>query len=193
MSNDNEIFLPINGFNENYEVSNYGNIRSVDRLVKSRWGNYRRILGKYIKYSLDEGGYCCLTLYKNQVSKPVRIHRLVALHFVPNPLNKPQVNHIDGNKENNHFENLEWNTCSENIKHAYRSGLMKPNTPVFYGSKHWNARKVIQFTKSGEIIREWNSIKEAEDLLCHGKRSNITEACKGSIKSSRGFKWAYKD
>jgi hypothetical protein len=83
---------------------------------------------KPMKYQLDQRGYHCITIR----GKKFRIHRLVAMAFIPNPENKREVNHIDGNKDNNHVSNLEWVTSSENMCHAYRTGLH----PVMHGEAH---------------------------------------------------------
>lgn len=82
-----------------------------------------------LKYDLSGKSKCYkrVTLCKNSITKRFVIHRLVALAFIPNPFNKPQVNHIDGNPSNNNMENLEWCTQSENMKHAFRTGLQTPN------------------------------------------------------------------
>lgn len=78
---------------------------------------------------LDEDGYLYVKLYKNGKGTKKRIHRLVAETFIPNPDNKPTVNHIDGDKLNNHYLNLEWATRSEQIKHAIKTGLFSPVNP----------------------------------------------------------------
>ena len=94
-----------------YEVSNYGRVRnkSTKEIIKSR----------PIRY-----GYIHITLYFNGKRKNYPIHRIVAMVFIPNPKNKPQVNHKDGDKQNNRVDNLEWVTNSENMRHAYKNGLI---------------------------------------------------------------------
>lgn len=81
------------------------------------------ISNKTIKPSLHRDGYLQVYLCKNGIRKNIKIHRLVAQTFVPNTSNKPQVNHKNGNKKDNYFENIEWCTSSENIKHAFKTGL----------------------------------------------------------------------
>jgi hypothetical protein len=111
-----EIWKTINDFNGLYEVSNFGNVRSLynrtskDLILKKLKGNR---------------GYLHVNLYLNKLLFRYTIHRLVALHFIPNPENKPQVNHINGIKTDNRVENLEWSTSSENIKHAFEIGIKK--------------------------------------------------------------------
>jgi len=106
-----EIFKKIENY-PNYQVSNYGYVKSL-------------YTGKVLKESFDKRGYPRVKLYNVLGSKTFRIHRLVAIHFIENPDNKEQVNHIDGNKLNNKAFNLEWNTCKENIIHANINGLYK--------------------------------------------------------------------
>lgn len=87
------------------------------------WSDIRK---KYLKQKINKYGYNCLTLYKNKKKNSVIVHRLIALTFISNPKDKPEVNHKDGNKLNNYINNLEWVTASENQKHAYKIGLSKP-------------------------------------------------------------------
>lgn len=105
-----EIWLPVVGYEEAYEVSNLGNVRSLS-------GGHRG--GKVLKQSNNKRGYLFVGLYKNGKSTPSITHRIVAKAFIPNPENKPQVNHKDGVRSNNIVTNLEWNTQSENIKHSF--------------------------------------------------------------------------
>jgi hypothetical protein len=104
--------------NENYyQVSNLGNVRSL---------NYKNTgLTKILKQSNHEDGYKIISIYINKIRKTVRIHRLVANAFIENSCNKSEVNHINGIKDDNRVENLEWCTHSENIKHSYKIGLQK--------------------------------------------------------------------
>jgi len=111
-----EIWKDIEGYEGIYQVSSLGRVK--------RLKGVRCKEDRFIKYYLNKG-YCFIFLWKNNKYKAEPIHRLVALAFVPNENNKPQVNHIDGVKINNCVKNLEWNTRSENIKHAYDTGLNK--------------------------------------------------------------------
>lgn len=110
---EKEIWKNIEGF-ENYQISSYGR-------VKSYYNNKESIL-KQIK---DSHGYYFVNLYKNKISKISYLHRLVSENFIENPENKPQVNHKDGIKTNNHISNLEFCTAKENIQHAFLTGLME--------------------------------------------------------------------
>lgn len=122
---ENEIWKSLDGiveFGEHYEVSSYGRVRSIDRKVNSRSG-LRTVKGQMLKLQTDKDGYKKAMLYCKQKCKIYRVHRLVALAFIPNPNSKSDVNHINGVKYNNSIENLEWATKSENRQHAFDSGL----------------------------------------------------------------------
>jgi hypothetical protein len=117
-----EIWKSIDGYKSIYEVSNLGNVRSLDRIDFAG----RHLKGKLFSTNAKCGDYVTVRLTQMGMTQTHRIHRLVAETFIPNPLNLPEVNHIDGNKQNNCVENLEWCDYSENIKHAYKMNLHKP-------------------------------------------------------------------
>lgn len=118
LNNNNEIWKDIKGYEERYQVSNMGRIKSI----QDSHGNYRENI-----LSSRSRSKTCIYLYvqlwKKNTCSHNAIHRLVAQHFIPNPENKPMVNHLDGNKLKNNAYNLEWCTCSENHLHAFATGL----------------------------------------------------------------------
>lgn len=114
----NEIWKEITGYEGYFEVSNLGNFRSKDRIIKYKQNGTRKYPGKSLKVELMQDGYSRIVLMKESVKKRYMCHRLVAETFIPNPENKPFVNHIDGNRSNNCVTNLEWCTQSENEIHA---------------------------------------------------------------------------
>lgn len=125
---ENEIWKPVVGYEGLYEVSNFGNVRSLDRKVMK--GHYLiSKKGQDLKLHIDKYGYQFVQLRKSIDGKSkkenIKVHRLVAKAFISNPLNKDFVNHINGLKTDNSSVNLEWCTSSENNKHAYRLGLKK--------------------------------------------------------------------
>ena len=109
-----EIWKDISGYEGVYQVSNLGNVRSLDRLD----GRGRNIQGVLLKQVISTNDYLKVTLYKNGKSKTKTVHRLVAEAFIPNTENKPQVNHIDEDKLNNIVYNLDWMTNIENTNHG---------------------------------------------------------------------------
>ena len=119
----NEIWKPIKGFEGLYEVSNTGLVKALPRWKINNRGKQltKEKLLKFNDFSTD---YLRVPLTdKNHIKKYYLVHRLVAMAFIPNEKDLPQVNHIDGNKLNNNVENLEWCTREDNIKHAYKMGL----------------------------------------------------------------------
>ena len=120
-----EIWRDVSNYEGLYQVSNFGRVKSF-QLKKPR----------IIKLSLDSGGYIKVILSKDGATKNHNVHILVAKAFVANPNNKPQINHLNGNKWDNRSDNLEWVTDSENKYHSYRTGLRKEPR----GEKHRQAK-----------------------------------------------------
>lgn len=142
-----EEFVPIKGYEGIYEINKLGIVMSLHKKVKSKSKFvYRTLRPKIMSNPKDGGGYPTVKITDFYgVRTQHKIHRLVAQSFIPNPENKPQVNHKNGIKTDNRVENLEWCTCSENIKHAFDNGL--------------KIKSQIKVTcvDSG---RSWNSISE---------------------------------
>lgn len=115
---EQEIWKDIKGYEGKYQVSNFGNVRS---LMYHNAKEIKRI--SLLKPATDGSGYFRCALSKNNILTTFKVHRLVAQAFIPNPNNYPQINHIDGNKKNNRVENLEWCTNSMNQIHAYSNNL----------------------------------------------------------------------
>lgn len=120
-----EDWRDIHGFDGYYQISESGIVKSLKRTCKMYQG-FRTVPEKILNKQIDKDGYYCVSLSKDGQTKSFRINRLVALTFITNPDNKPQVNHKDGIKANNHKSNLEWSTSSENNLHACRTGLKSP-------------------------------------------------------------------
>ncbi len=123
-----EKWKQIKGYEGLYEISNHGRVRSMDRVVTYSNGNKVNYKGKIRKASCSE--YRLIALSKKGKVKMFKISRLVANHFIPKKVGKNIVNHMDGNKYNDHFLNLEWCTYSENTLHAFDTGLNKSKNKV---------------------------------------------------------------
>ena len=172
-----EIWKDIKNYEGLYKISNTGKIRSVERYVRSNTGE-RLVKGRIRKSKIDNG-YEKIILSKNSKPTTVRVHRLVAQTFIPNPDNKPQVNHIDGNKLNNHVDNLEWVTGDENIKHAINIGLIE---------KDINAKKVKLWNKQETLY--FDSAYQADKHLgC--SIGSVNKVARGICKSIYGYQAKY--
>lgn len=175
-----EIWKDIEGFNGKYQISNYGNVRSF-----SKWKN-----GELLKAGVTTTGYYFVNLVKNGRKEIVaaRVHRLVAIAFIDNPYNLPEVNHIDGNKLNNYVGNLEWVSRESNIQHAFDMGLISKRI----GKDNPNSKAVIQKDKSGNIIKVWDSVADIHREKGYSTNSIIC-CCnkKPKYHTAYGYLWEY--
>lgn len=167
---EKEIFREIDGFPD-YEVSNLGRVCSFK-------GKYPRIM----KPRNNQWGYPYVTLCHDGKHVMKRVHRLVAEAFVPNPENKPEVNHIDEDKSNNIVDNLERVTRKENCNHGTRNSRLAKSL----------SRTVIQYTIGGVFMAEYSSTHEAERITGISQ-SHICQACRGKQKTAGGYLWLYEE
>jgi hypothetical protein len=171
-----EVWKGIIGFEERYEVSNLGRVRS---LLNTRQN--KNVSSKILKINLNHKGYPIVTLVKNCKYKGKSIHRLVAEAFIENPNNLPHVNHIDGNKLNNNVSNLEWISNTDNIRHAFRNGLFKRGGKI-----------VLMYSLSGEFMGEFDILSDVTKKF--GVESgNITRVLDGRYKQANGYIFKYKN
>lgn len=174
-----EIWKNIDGYGGRYQISNLGNVRNRQ--------------GLFMAQKPSKDGYVRLLLAKNGKYKAEYVHRLVAKAFIPNPENKSEVNHIDGNKANNKASNLEWATTYENHQHAVALGL-KPICPTIgkCASDNPCSKPVLQYDMDGNLIREWKSrIDAARFVGCCP--NSITRCVNGVRRSCKGFVWKRKN
>ena len=202
---ESEKYLPIEGFSD-YLITSQGRVLSL----KDNHGNDRI---KELKPCKIPNGYMQVTLYKNGKRYAKYVHRLVATAFIPNPEDKPEINHIDEDKSNNCVTNLEWMTHKENLNFGTRNerasktmgdGRMKGKNNPMYGKKHseksiakvsgvnnHKARAVVGFKINGCDIKYYKFIKESEkdDF----SPSCISMCCRKINKSHKDYNWFYAD
>ena len=174
-----EIWKDIEDYEGLYQVSNKGRVKSLNRIVQ-RGNNYKPVCERFLKFGNNDGYY--FVILSNQGhTKTAFVHRLVAHAFIPNPHNLPCVNHKDENPGNNDVRNLEW--CTKSYNNSYNDlrirAAIKKRKPV------------LQYSLSGEFIKEWSHAREAAEALGLNKRA-IYENCAGRSKSSGGFIWKRK-
>lgn len=180
-----EIWKDISGYENEYQVSNFGNVRSLTKQVAHKNGLAIKN-GKMLKLSKRRKGYVCVNLSSNGKSRSYEVQRLVALAFIHNPNNYPCVNHKDENKENNNVENLEW--CTYAYNNAYGSCREKATSSRVNGAM---AKKVFQYTRNMEFICEYPSLAEVKRLFGYDA-SKISLCARGERKSAYGFIWKYE-
>lgn len=177
-----EIWKDIAGYEGLYQVSNLGGIKSLPR-NSTRGGILKPLIHR---------GYSSVELCKNNIKKRFRVHRLEAFAFLPNPKNKPYINHKNGIRNDNRLENIEWCTNSENQLHSYRELGRINHRPCLgkTGALCKNSRPVNQYDLRGNFIKTWPGQSEAARQLGL-YQTNISHACKGNYKSCGGYKWKY--
>lgn len=193
---EEEIWKEIEWF-DNYQISNLGRVKNIK-------------FDRYVKPLLDNKGYLTVNLYKNGKMKRLLLHRLISIAFIPNPENKPCIDHINTDRLDNRIENLRWCTQKENhnnplsiVNHgnASRGRIVSEEQKKNQSEKmkgrfkgvRKSSKKIIQLTLDGIFVREWDAIKDAAESL--GVSSSAIWNClngKCQVKSIKGFKWEYK-
>ena len=181
-----EVWRDIVGFEGKYQVSNLGNVKSLKRKVK--FGTQWRIVVERLCAQRMFGAYKQVVLGNT----PKFVHRLVAMAFIPNPENKPEVNHKNGNKTDNRAENLEWVSHQENAIHAFRVLKHTSGNKGKFGKDNKKSR-IVQQLKDGIVINEYYGCAEASRMT--GIRvAGIRGVCNHNDKhkSAGGFEWRWK-
>jgi len=182
-----EIWKDVKGFEEIYQVSNLGRIRSFARNPR----------GVILSLKNKTGWYLTTNFCYRGIRKTVRVHRLVAEAFVPNPHNKPEVNHKDGNKQNNRADNLEWVTRRENHRHALDRNPNMIKGMIRY-NRYTRPKTIQQFSLDGNFVAEYPNAAEASRVTGICQRNilqvaNRDEYRPGKTRSQAGgFIWRFK-
>lgn len=183
-----EIWKDIPNYQGLYQVSDYGNIRSLDHYSNNHYpdGNKQFHKGKILKPFENANGYLLIKLYKNGHNTTFQLHRIVANVFLPNHNKKLQVNHLDENTKNNKVTNLEWCSAKRNSNYGTR------NKRISVANRNGKlSKKIKQLDKVGNLIKVWPSLQEAER---HGfDHRNLSACALGKIKSAYGYKWKYAE
>lgn len=178
----NEIWKPIRNYEDLYKISNLGNVKSLRT-------------NKILKFG-EVQGYLNVSLCKNGKSVSKRVHRLVAEAFLSKKKNQNIVNHIDGNKQNNNVNNLEWCTQKDNIQHSWKNGFSKSNEKqkqaVKIANKKINryGREIFQYNLNGKFVKKWCNAREIKRQLGISL-TTLFMACTGRQKSACGYIWKY--
>ena len=190
-----ELWKDIEGYEGLYQISSHGRVKSFPR---------KATRGGIVKPSISTSGYVCTHLSKGGKVRTFQVHRLVAQHFIENPGNLPEVNHIDEDKRNNHVSNLEWCTRLQNVRHGtgvermakghdYKASAAKSAANHDYAEvARKEAKPLIQFDKEGNVVKRWESLRAAARALgVNG--GNISAACNGKQETSYGYVWRYEE
>lgn len=174
-----EIWKDVKGYEGKYQISNFGNVKSL---------NYNNMKKEKL-LSFWKSKYLYVNLYKNNKGKSFQVHRLVAEAFIPNPDNLPEVNHKDEDKLNNNVSNLEWCTTKYNCNYGTRNSRLYNKTSFRKGHKPKSCKEVEKYSLDGVLLDTYPSIQEA------GRKNNfsassIYRCCEGKIKC-RNYIWKY--
>lgn len=173
-----EVWKDVCGYEGRYRISNMG------RLMSCNAGNGTR--DKIVKPQPNEKGYLMVHLYDYGRNKTVKVHRLVAQAFVPNPNNLPEVNHIDADRKNNRADNLEWVTRQANVTDAKNRGSMDSTFEKLRAHNRKNQIPVVATDKASGVEKEYESINAAA-RACSVPAIHICNCLNGKRKSSGGF------
>lgn len=192
------------GYEGYLEVSDTGLIRSVEREVRHKYGTTMRIKSREIKGHPDPKGYLKVRTSINKEKTSIKIHRAVAEAFIPNPNNKPQVDHIDGDKTNNTVSNLRWVTNRENFDYSVANGLRVNSYKALEEARHDEeklaraaesirkrcSKKTYCYDTNSNFVAEYSSNTEAAKAV-GGCQSGISGCCRGRYKTYKGYTFSY--
>lgn len=191
---ESEIWKDVVGYEGLYQVSNFGNVKSVDRIIL-RSSTPQHIKGKAVRQGIQNTGYKIVALWNKKKRKVFLVHRLVADAFIPKTdLFRNNVDHINGIRTDNHVRNLRWCTQKENTNFPVaRSKYEKSNMDRIRHikiTKSKNSLQVAQLSLNGDVVRLWDNVSEASGSL-KISANNIYNSCNGKRKTCGGYVWKY--
>ena len=190
-----EQWKDIIGYEGLYQISSYGRVKSLPR---------KGCKGQIVKPSFTNSGYQQTHLCKNGKAVTKMVHRIVAIHFIYNPDNLPEVNHINECKTDNRVENLEWCTRLQNVRHGtgvkrmakahnYKESAIKSAQNHDYKAiARKRAKPVLQYSKDGKFIKRWDSLRDITRELGYSC-GNLSGACNGKFKYRYGYAWKFEE
>ena len=173
------MWVDIYGYEGLYQINEIGEIKSLERKTENNRTTYKE---RILKQHLTKYGYYKVHLFKDGENKTFLVHRLVAEHFLSNPNHLTQVNHLDENKQNNHYKNLQWVSPKDNCNYGTRNERI---------SKSKN-KKVRQYDKKRKLLQEFESLTEASKLT-GASLSHMSQVCNGQRKTCGGFIWKFTE
>lgn len=187
-----EVWKPIVGYEGFYEVSNLGRVKSVERIVENNGGQQRR-KERIMRLRIGRLGYLNVTLCRESATRVFSVHRLVAQAFIPNPENKPYVDHIDTDPSNNNADNLRWVTQHENAmnpltrEHNSKSKMGHPkySPPLSEESKRRIGEKNRGKVRSEELKQRLSDIHKTSEDCLRASKENIKKAHQANVGASR--------
>lgn len=199
--NNELIWKDIEGFNGVYQISNTGEVKTVDRVTQRADGKTYHLKGKTRKTYISKVGYLCVSLPTKKGMRSFYIHRLLAEAFIPNPENKPCVDHINTIMTDNRLENLRWVTHKENTRNplTYKK-LVNELTNEDYKKKSIEIKRhkygkikyIYQFTLDGHLVARYSTSFDAQrttGIYC----TSIRKVCRGEQSTAGGYVWSYDE
>lgn len=177
-----EIWKDIEGYEGLYQVSNLGNVKSLDRYIPHKKLGKKFCAGVMMATHINKPGYVTVNLCKANRYKSHDVHRLVAKAFVEGFADGLEVNHIDENKQNNRMCNLEWVTKSQNNRHGTKIERQAEQIK----------KPVLQYDTQGNFLKEWSSATDAEKCLSGKLTGAISHCINGKTKTAYGYVWKIK-
>lgn len=189
ISLEGEIWKDVVGYEGLYLVSNKGRVVSLSRSIANRYSTRRtdpKLLAPFTREVSRNYRFCCISLWRNGKSKVGRVHRLVALAFIPNPDNLPEVDHINTDTSNNEVGNLRWSTRSQNANNPITK---EKNRRIRLGRPMPKLQKKIVQIKDGVIVNTFSCIKDVAKLGFN--KCSVSSCCSKKRKKHKGYQWMF--